>query len=57
MIELTLHGEPDSYGDYHIAVHLPDGRTITVLIPVGKTWVVQDGLEYGLNLVTEHHYT
>jgi hypothetical protein len=47
-------------GNYHVPLELPNGVSITILIPT-KDWGLwfefKDGDEYGLNLVTHDHYT
>lgn len=46
--------------DYSIPVLLPDGRVVTILFPKEGTHGYPrkgETLEYGLNLVTQGHYT
>lgn len=46
-------------GDYQVVVQFPDGRQVTILIP---EWTIhpfhlRNGEVYGLNLISEGHFT
>jgi hypothetical protein len=49
----------DELGDCRIKVRLPSGEVLTILVPSfgPDSWIKPDGMEFGLNLVTEGHYT
>jgi hypothetical protein len=52
--------ERDPWGDHRVKVALPDGKVITILVPGEGHYgerAIKDGLEYGLNLVCDGHYT
>ena len=61
MFKIEYDHQRDKYGDdFIVNLELPDGLQIKILVPDWNqktpTWV-ENGMMFGLNLVSEGHYT
>ena len=52
----------DGFNDHGFRIELPDGKKFTVIVPPWEEdgcygWAYKEGETYGLNLVTDGHYS